>query len=224
MIASPASSWCRHRARFTGPRLAPGKDNDCQPRGSSKSKHSDYLARSRSSQESKHSECSKTAWSGPNRCSQNSVRRTEFTVPSLPSPRALGVQVFRVVLVIPAFKAPRAVFLSGECVPVFRLCSQRGFYGPPLLFVAMPGCSCRHVMSRSVVAMSCPEVFLFTTPCPEVFLIVFAPCSGLVVRLLLSVWFFCHMDDGAANTHDIFVDPTTVRLLGLQFCQTFCVR
>ncbi len=58
---------------------------------------------------------------------------------------------------------------------------------------------------------------LVTMPGPEVFLIVFAPCSGLVVRLLLSVWFFCHTDEGAANTHDIFVDPTTVQLLGLQF-------
>ncbi len=62
---------------------------------------------------------------------------------------------------------------------------------------------------------------LVTMPCPEVFLIVFAPCSGLVVRLLLSVWFFCHMDDGAANTHDIFVDPTTVRLLGPSFVNHF---
>ena len=51
---------------------------------------------------------------------------------------------------------------------------------------------------------------LVSMPCPEVFLIVFAPCSELVVRFLLSVRFFCHMDDGAANTHDIFVDPTTV--------------
>ncbi len=189
MIASPASSWCRHRARFTGPQLAPGKDNDCQPRGSSKSKHSDYLARSRSSQESKHSECSKTAWSGPNRCSQNSVRRTEFTVPGLPSPRALGAQVFRVVLVIPAFKAPRAVFLSGECVPVFRLCSQRGFYGPPLLFVAMPGCSCRHVMSRSVVAMSCPRCSCHHAMSRSVFDCVCAVfgscCAAVVVSVVL---------------------------------------
>ena len=68
-----------------------------------------------------------------------------------------------------------------------------------------------------------PRGVRVTMPCPEVFLIVFAPCSGLVVRLLLSVWFFCHMDDGAANTYDIFVDPTTVRLLGLQFCQTFLI-
>ncbi len=75
-----------------------------------------------------------------------------------------------------------------------QVVSKRGFDGPPLLFVAMPG-SVLVAMSRSVVdCLRRVRVLLCGSSCQ---------CDSS-----------CHMDDGAANTHDIFVDPTTVRLLG----------
>ncbi len=132
-------------------------------RGSSKSKHSDYLARSRSSQESKHSECPRPGGLDP-----AGVPRTPMFV----EPSSL-FQVFQVhAFWVP--KVPGAVFLMwGTCSSVQVVCRNvvlmvhRCCLLPcPDVLVAMscPGvllpchvqrCSCHHAMSRSVFDCVC---------------------------------------------------------------------